>query len=91
MRLAKPDAKDWEIDEALKLACCKPFVDRLSHGTDTVVGASGGKMSGGQKQRLAIARAFLKKPKVLILDEATSALDNANEQKIQRAIEDYRK
>lgn len=63
----------------------------MSHSIDTPVGNSGGKMSGGQKQRLAIARAFLKKPKVLILDEATSALDNANETKIQNAIEKYRK
>lgn len=91
MKLAKPDATEKEIMTALELGSCMSFINKYQDGIDTSVGAGGGKLSGGQKQRVAIARAFLKRPRVLILDEATSALDNANEQKIQDAVEAYRK
>jgi len=84
---AKPDATDDEIYEALKKANAMKFIERLSKGLDTNAGSSGGQLSGGEKQRIALARAFLKKPDVLILDEATSALDRRNEAEIQSAIE----
>jgi ATP-binding cassette subfamily B (MDR/TAP) protein 1 len=84
---AKPDATNEEIMHALKIANAMIFVNRLKEGIDTNAGSSGGQLSGGEKQRIALARAFLKKPDVLILDEATSALDRRNESEVQKAIE----
>ena len=73
-----------EIEEACKIACVDEFIDRLQDGYQTEMGQGGVNVSGGQKQRLCIARAILKKPKVLILDDSTSAVDTATESRIRR-------
>lgn len=73
--------------EALDFSSAAEFVNKLPQGLDTIIGDRGIKLSGGERQRLVLARAFLRKPSILILDEATSALDTENEKKIQQAIE----
>ena len=75
-----------EIKEACQIACVDEFVDRLADGYDTEMGQGGVNVSGGQKQRLCIARALLKKPKILILDDSTSAVDTATDARIRRAF-----
>jgi len=70
-----------EINEACHIACVDEFLDRLPQGYDTDMGQGGVNVSGGQKQRICIARAILKKPKVLILDDSTSAVDTATEER----------
>ena len=82
------EATDEEIMEAAKKANIHDYISSLENGYDTEVGERGVKRSGGQKQRIAIARVFLKNPKLLILDEATSALDNITEMQIQAALEE---
>jgi ATP-binding cassette, subfamily B, heavy metal transporter len=82
----KPDATQEEIEQAARLAQVHDFVTRLPEGYDTMVGERGLKLSGGEKQRVAIARTILKDPRILILDEATSALDSRTEQEIQGAF-----
>ena len=82
----RPDATEEEIVEAAKLAQVHDFVLRMPDGYDTIVGERGLKLSGGEKQRVAIARTILKNPRILILDEATSALDTRTEQEIQAAL-----
>lgn len=82
----KPDATEEEIWNALKIAQLENFVKNLPHGFETKVGENGLRLSGGEKQRLAIARAFLKKPKLFIFDEATSALDTTTEKMIQQSL-----
>ncbi|MBX6375491.1 MAG: ABC transporter ATP-binding protein/permease [Acetobacteraceae bacterium] len=82
----RPDASEEEIVRAAKLAQVHDFVMRLPDGYDTMVGERGLKLSGGEKQRVAIARTILKNPRILILDEATSALDTRTEQEIQSAL-----
>ena len=84
---AKPDATDEELTEACRKANILEFVEKQEHGLDTVVGNRGLKLSGGEKQRISIARILLKDPALMIFDEATSALDSISEQKIQDAIE----
>ncbi len=86
LRWGKEDASMDEIREACQIACADEFIDRLDHGYDTEMGQGGVNVSGGQKQRLCIARALLKKPKVLILDDSTSAVDTATEGKIRRQL-----
>lgn len=86
LRVAKPDATDEEIEQACRLAAIHDHIASLEQGYDTVVGERGYKLSGGEKQRLAIARAILKNPRVLILDEATSALDTRSERLIQDSL-----
>jgi subfamily B ATP-binding cassette protein MsbA len=83
---AKLDATDEEIFEAAKLSHCNEFIDKLPNKFDTVIGENGARLSGGEKQRLSIARAMLKKSKIILLDEATSSLDAETESKIQEAI-----
>ena len=82
MYYCKPDATDEEIHDALRKANATKIIDWLQNGIDTNVGTSGSQLSGGEKQRIALARAFLKKPFLLILDEATSALDRKNEAEV---------
>jgi len=72
--------------EAAKQSMCKEFIDNLENGFETMIGENGVKLSGGEKQRLSIARAFLKKSKIILLDEATSSLDSETEEKIQKAL-----
>lgn len=86
LRVAKPSATDDELEQACKLAAIHDHIAGLPEGYDTVVGERGYKLSGGEKQRLAIARVLLKNPKVLILDEATSALDTHSERLIQASL-----
>ena len=74
------------IDEACRIACVDEFIGRLENGYDTEMGQGGVNVSGGQKQRLCIARAILKEPKVLILDDSTSAVDTATEGKIREGL-----
>jgi ATP-binding cassette, subfamily B, bacterial len=84
---AKPEASDAELHAAARAAAIHERILELSDGYDTVVGERGYRMSGGEKQRLAIARVLLKDPRVLILDEATSALDTSSERLVQQALE----
>lgn len=83
---AKPEATMEEIIEACKVANIYDFIDRLPQKFDTIVGNRGLKLSGGEKQRVSIARVILKNPKILILDEATSSLDSVSESQIQSAL-----
>lgn len=83
---AKPEATREEVLRAAKLAGAHPFIMRLPDGYNTYVGARGNTLSGGEKQRIAIARAILRDPKLLILDEATSSLDSETEKQIQDAL-----
>ncbi|MGO1975253.1 MAG: ABC transporter ATP-binding protein [Propionibacteriaceae bacterium] len=87
LRHARPDATDLEIEEAARAARIHDLIAGLPQGYDTVVGARGQRFSGGEKQRLAIARTLLRDPKVLVLDEATSALDNETERAVQAALD----
>ena len=86
VRMAKPDATREEIAHALEAAQCLDIIEKLPNGIDTVVGAKGVYLSGGEQQRIAIARAILKNAPIIILDEATASLDPENEVLIQRAI-----
>jgi ATP-binding cassette subfamily B protein len=83
---AKPDASGDELDEALRAAQIMPLVESLPAGLDTVVGDRGYRLSGGEKQRIAIARLLLKAPKVVVLDEATAHLDSESELAVQVAL-----
>ncbi len=86
IRYGRPDATDAEVEEAARLAQIHDFVMSLPDGYDSMVGERGLKLSGGEKQRVSIARTILKAPPILILDEATSALDTMTEQEIQAAL-----
>jgi ATP-binding cassette subfamily B protein len=88
LRYAKPDATDAELEEAARAANIHDTIASFPDGYDTVVGERGYRLSGGEKQRVAIARVLLKDPAVLILDEATSALDTVSERIVQRALDD---
>ncbi len=86
IRYGRPEATDAEVEEAAELARIGTFIESLPQGYDTRVGERGLKLSGGEKQRVAIARTILKNPPVLLLDEATSALDTHTEREIQAAL-----
>ena len=81
-----PDATHEQVVEAAKKACCDKFISALPDGYDMVIGEGGGTLSGGEKQRISIARAILKDAPIIILDEATSSVDPENEEELQRAI-----
>jgi ATP-binding cassette subfamily B protein IrtB len=87
IRFGKTDATDEEIIAAAKKACCHDFIMRLPQGYDTMVGEGGCTLSGGEKQRISIARAILKDAPVILLDEATASLDPENEVEVQKAID----
>ena len=86
LRWGKADATDVEIEAACRIACVDEFIGRLEKGYDTDLGQGGVNVSGGQKQRLCIARALLKNPRVLILDDSTSAVDTATEARIRQGL-----
>ena len=88
IKYAQPDASKEEIFKSARLSMSEEFINNLENGFETKIGENGVKLSGGEKQRLSIARAFLKKSKIILLDEATSSLDSATEEKIQQAIEE---
>jgi len=87
IKYAKPDAKDEEIYKAADMSMCRDFIEKLNQKYKTMIGENGVKLSGGEKQRLSIARAFLKDSKIILLDEATSSLDSETEEKIQKALD----
>ncbi|WUW43486.1 ABC transporter ATP-binding protein/permease [Micromonospora rifamycinica] len=87
LRYARPDATDAQLEEAARAAQIHDLIAALPDGYDTVVGSRGHRFSGGEKQRLAIARTLLRDPRVLVLDEATSALDTETERAVQRAFD----
>ena len=91
IRLGNPTASDEEVREAAKKACCQEFIEKLPQGYDTPAGEAGKRLSGGEKQRIAIARMILKNAPIIILDEATAFTDPENENKIQKSIEELTK
>jgi ATP-binding cassette subfamily B protein len=84
----RPDATDAESEAAARAAQIHELVASLPEGYDTLVGSHGHRFSGGERQRIAIARTLLRDPRVLVLDEATSALDTATERAVQRAFDE---
>ena len=91
VRMGRPDASDSEVMDALKKAQCSDIIDKLPQGINTVIGSKGTYVSGGEMQRISIARAFLKNSPILILDEATAFADPDNEKKVQLAFENLSK
>lgn len=88
LRWGSAEATDAEIEAACRIACADEFISRMPEGYDTYIEQGGTNVSGGQKQRLCIARAILRKPKILILDDSTSAVDTATDAKIRQALRD---
>ena len=86
IKYANLDASESEIHEAAKLSYCNEFIENLPNKYNTFIGENGVRLSGGEKQKLSIARAILKKSKIILLDEATSSLDSETEEKIQSAL-----
>ncbi len=86
IKYAKKDATDDEIKKVAKLSFCDEFIKNLPNGFETLIGENGVRLSGGEKQRLSIARAMMKKSSIILLDEATSSLDSETESKIQEAL-----
>ena len=87
IKFGKPDATHAEVVEAARKACCDDFIEALPDGYQTVIGEGGASLSGGEKQRISIARAMLKDAPIVILDEATANVDPENEDRLQKAIE----
>jgi ATP-binding cassette, subfamily B, bacterial len=91
LRYARPDATDEQIERAARAAQIHDLISALPEGYDTVVGSRGHRFSGGEKQRIAIARTLLRDPRILVLDEATSALDTETERAVQQAFDELAK
>ena len=89
VRWGDKDASDEEVKHVCELACASEFIDKMPEGYDTYIEQGGTNVSGGQKQRLCIARALLKKPKILILDDSTSAVDTRTDAIIRKAMREY--
>lgn len=89
LRWGDKEATDEELEQACRLACADEFISQFPNGYDTYIEQGGANVSGGQKQRLCIARALLKKPKILILDDSTSAVDTKTDARIRRALREY--
>jgi len=87
IKFGRPDATHEEVVAAAKKACCEEFILGLPEGYDTIIGEGGASLSGGEKQRISIARAMLKDSPIVILDEATANVDPENEDRLQKAIE----
>ncbi len=88
IKFGRPQATHAEVVEAARKACCADFIEALPDGYDTVIGEGGASLSGGEKQRISIARAMLKDAPIVILDEATANVDPENEDRLQKAIEE---
>lgn len=88
IKFGRPDATREEVIAAAKKACCDDFIEALPDGYDTVIGEGGASLSGGEKQRISIARAMLKDAPIIILDEATANVDPENEDRLQKAVEE---
>ena len=88
IKFGRPQATHVEVVEAARKACCVDFIETLPDGYDTVIGEGGASLSGGEKQRISIARAMLKDAPIVILDEATANVDPENEDRLQKAIEE---
>ena len=88
LRHVRPEATDADIEAAARAAQIHDLIESLPEGYDTLVGSHGHRFSGGERQRIAIARTLLRDPRVLVLDEATSALDTATERAVQRAFDE---
>lgn len=88
IKFGRPEATHAEVVEAARKACCADFIEALPDGYDTVIGEGGASLSGGEKQRISIARAMLKDAPIVILDEATANVDPENENRLQKAIEE---
>lgn len=91
IRFGRPEATHEQVVEAAKRACCHDFILSLPDGYDTIIGEGGSTLSGGEKQRISIARAILKDAPIIILDEATSSVDPENEQALLSAIQELTK
>ncbi len=87
IRFGQPDAPMEKVIEAAKKACCHDFITALPDGYDTVIGEGGASLSGGEKQRISIARAIMKDAPIIVLDEATANVDPENEAELMKAIE----
>lgn len=88
IKFGRPDATHEQVVEAARKACCHEFIEALPNGYDTVIGEGGATLSGGEKQRISIARAILKDSPIIIFDEATANVDPENEDKLQKAMEE---
>ena len=91
IRMGNPNATDEDVMNAAKACGCHDFIMQLEHGYQTVVGGAGGHLSGGEKQRISIARAMMKDSSIIILDEATANVDPENEAELTKAIEELTK